>query len=445
MSKKAVMPSVASAAAAVADFPQEPLTIQKGRQNVRVATPTQPPAMRTLAPAMPWKIDAVLHEEWNRLDTDAEKMLGWIREQRIFHEFAHGRDPFYVHLRGTWAMLENWDQPQDTCRCGLLHSAYSRMGFDFRYFDITDPKARDQIRSVIGGPAEQLVYNYCSAWDLEAMPLDPMAEMREVKPQICMGKALDPAGYEIASRLNDKETRHVSARDLAKFLVGLVADVADQLTAVNGYTDVYQVAEPNLVWPGDGAPGISMYWFSKVLVSARPFLDVVPPVFNNCTEVLEIQAEIKARDLYWKAVQGQGAQMGRPKLSNQEQDRLFRETLELNPYVAEPHIMLSQLAFNRGAFAEAVHEAATGLDILYQWGTHWDKRVQYAQWVGFARMAVFRATRRLQGLKALPYQLISENSRRTEAIYLQDVLKGLKETMEGGVTKEGAVVAKSRL
>ena len=45
--------------------------------------------------------------------------------------------------------------------------------------------------------------------------------------------------------------------------------------------------------------------------------------------------------------------------------RRYSEAQELNPYIAEPHLMLSQLMFNRGAFAEAAHHAAAGLEQLY--------------------------------------------------------------------------------
>jgi hypothetical protein len=67
---------------------------------------------------------------------DVSPLLAFIAEAGVFHEFAHARDPFAVHLRGTWHILAHWQQHVDTCRCGLLHSAYTRDGFFFRYFDI---------------------------------------------------------------------------------------------------------------------------------------------------------------------------------------------------------------------------------------------------------------------------------------------------------------------
>lgn len=47
-----------------------------------------------------------------------------------------------------------------------FHSAYSRDGFYFRYFDILDAGSRAQLAGVIGADAEHAVCNYCSTVDL---------------------------------------------------------------------------------------------------------------------------------------------------------------------------------------------------------------------------------------------------------------------------------------
>ena len=98
-------------------------------------------------------------------------------------------------------------------------------------------------------------------------------------------------------------------------------------------------------------------------------------MFSNCTQLLDPRDEITARAQYWRGVQEDG------KMDKLEQEQLFRTATELNPYVAEPHVMLSQCLFNRGAFEEASHHAICAIDIFYQWGTNWDKRIQFPQWV----------------------------------------------------------------
>ena len=64
------------------------------------------------APPMPDPIDAILHEEWSKLDPDADRMMAFFKESRAFHEFAHASKPFAFHLRNTWAMLCAWNMPQ---------------------------------------------------------------------------------------------------------------------------------------------------------------------------------------------------------------------------------------------------------------------------------------------------------------------------------------------
>merc|ERR1711988_28093 len=87
--------------------------------------------------------------------------------------------------------------------------------------------------------------------------------------------------------------------------------------------------------------------------------------------------------------------------------------------------MLSQLLFAREAYGEAVHHAATALDILYQWANCWDKRRSYNQWVGFARMCLMRAKRKQLGLKSLPSQKLADTAdpKATEVTFLRDVMK----------------------
>jgi hypothetical protein len=60
-------------------------------------------------------------------------------------------------------------------------------------------------------------------------------------------------------------------------------------------------------------------------------------VFKHCTAILLAGDELAARDLYWRGVQEEAA------LAPLELEGMFRRATELNPYVAEPHIMLSQV------------------------------------------------------------------------------------------------------
>ena len=54
-----------------------------------------------------------------------------------------------------------------------------------------------------------------------------------VKP----GEPLDPTGYDIATRVRPSERIHLSAEEMAAFLVVFVADVADQMTDVTSWSE----------------------------------------------------------------------------------------------------------------------------------------------------------------------------------------------------------------
>merc|ERR1712113_54993 len=93
--------------------------------------------------------------------------------------------------------------------------------------------------------------------------------------------------------------------------------------------------------------------------------------------------------------------------------------------------MLSQVLYNRGAYAEAAHHAIVAIDLLQQWVTCFDKRAPFAQWLGFARMMLLRSKRREQGLSVLPSQTLSIPSRMEPgATYLQDVIAEIRRYTE---------------
>eukprot|EP01047_Picozoa_sp_COSAG01_P019944 COSAG01_NODE_1123_length_11617_cov_13.832769_6_plen_255_part_00 len=234
-------------------------------------------ALKTTAPKMPALIESTLQETWADLDDDIEPILAFMKDARVFHQFAHGRATFMSHLRGTWQMLACWGQPQPICRCGLFHSAYTRDGFYFRYFDIHQSESRALLSSVVGAEAEQLVWNYCvaeSLWghgEFSGKP-DPSAG------GLVLGEPLDPAGQSFPSRADPSKLIRFTAKEIAAHLVIFVADLAEQMCDVISYVSVYHHEVSERLWPGTGQPGLGMSTFSRMLVSAAPYLQVVPPV-----------------------------------------------------------------------------------------------------------------------------------------------------------------------
>ena len=80
----------------------------------------------------------------------------------------------------------------------------------------------------------------------------------------------------------------------------------DQMVSINGWRDVHQSENPLKLYPGDGKPEIAFFWFSSVCKVIAPYLSVIPPIFNHCTETITREDEVCARDKYWVAITEEG-------------------------------------------------------------------------------------------------------------------------------------------
>jgi hypothetical protein len=84
-------------------------------------------------------------------------------------------------------------------------------------------------------------------------------------------------------------------------------------------------------------------------------------------------------------------------LSEDEQIELLQHSVDCNPFVSEPSVLLSQIHYRREDFHEAAMEARTALTKFYSLASAWDKRLPYEQWVAFTRVVLLRSNRKLQG------------------------------------------------
>ncbi len=89
-------------------------------------------------------------------------------EQRYFDllrelstdESSHSDDRIlFQHLKGTYDLLKKWDNPKDVCVGGLFHSIYGAQYYKVQSADLAD---REHIASVIGSPAEELAFLFCT-------------------------------------------------------------------------------------------------------------------------------------------------------------------------------------------------------------------------------------------------------------------------------------------
>ncbi|XWS68425.1 hypothetical protein CRYUN_Cryun04dG0088600 [Craigia yunnanensis] len=111
---------------------------------------------------------------------------------------------------------------------------------------------------------------------------------------------------------------------------------------------------------------------------------VMPPVFENCTKVLGAKEQIEARDLYWEAVCDDSK-------GGQERAELLLGSIEQNPFVGEPHVVLALVYLTIGRFEEAEAEAEKGLTLMLEWSRPWDKRMSWEGWIAWARVLLIKA------------------------------------------------------
>ena len=325
------------------------------------------------APDLPEHVHALILHDHARIEPGLEAMLAVLGREGA-REIWHKHGTFYDHLLGVWRILAAWRQPPEVCRLGLMHSVYSNSFVRMKVFDAEHAAGREAVRRLIGDEAERLVHLFCT--------------IRREELLLLLGDAEVPVdGIEVGSLLGDRKVR-LSRRDLGIFLVVTMADYAEQffgwqdrLFALPG-RDGTRGGGPHALWPGDNRPGLWMDLSARLgLRAAACGIAPRPPVFEGCTAQLARAAEAEARDLYWEVVSDISLQE-----APEEAGRALGEAIRLNPFLAEPHVLLAQLHLNARRFDEALAESRRALDLLATWATPWDKRLSWEAWIAWTRV-----------------------------------------------------------
>lgn len=361
----------------------------------------------TLIPKIeiPQKINHLLDSNWSALEpkgqTQMDKSLSMLRKNREFQQFPHARDVFSEHLLGTFGILSSWNYTPDITRAGLFHTGYSGDVFIFHYFNSWSTHDRQALRDVIGNQAELLVFLFGT--------LDRTSINQTLFSESDATLSREP--IVIRSRHGPVM---VTPEQQAMIMIITVADYLDQMVSVNAWRGVHQQEYPQHLYPGTGKPEIAFYWMSRVCKRVGPYLSHVPPIFNNCTQEISYHDERLARDLYWTVVTQEN-------LNKSQKYQFLSQCIQLNPWIPEPHVLLSQLYYQDQKFGPSEQESRTALEIFFSMATCWDKRIPYRQWVGFTRLMNLRARRRLHGELSLPFNENQQNFYCGPLVSLKDL------------------------
>jgi len=317
---------------------------------------------------LPPEVSAIIHQAPSQLDPDAPGFLDILRASAAT-EIWHKHGSFYDHLHDVWHVMCVWGLPRPLCRLGLFHSAYSNSFVSMNLFN--PDHDRQKVADMIGPEAENLVYKFCVI-DRQRMDTHAVQEM-----------SLPPDGLTF-KHIRTGEPVHCSAAEIGAFLLETVADYQDQSF---GWQSELEEGRVKALWPGIYKPTLRMSKVSKMAYVAARYgeLEVVPPVFSNCTRILQPDDEREARDAYWSVVTEEAAR--------EEWLSLLSRAVALNPDIAEPHSLMAQIHLQEGDWAAAAEAAARALKIFFQWGTMWDNRMPFQAWVAWSRCMYFQACR----------------------------------------------------
>ncbi|KAF5467583.1 hypothetical protein F2P56_011821 [Juglans regia] len=357
-------------------------------------------------------------------------------------ECWHKHGSFLDHLVDIYRILKIWKAPDSVCLCGLFHSAYSNSYVNLAIFDPST--GRDVVRGHVGEAAERLIHLFCVVPRQPIIHEDLLFHYSDSElvehlrlSAISMGKAKEkglfdedegwrkklqallPADGITVKHIKTGEDVLLSRRVVAVFLLMTMADFSDQIfgfqdSLFDNYDGRLNFSGNNYsaLWPGDGKPGLWLNSVSRMgaiynlIVREEEILKekrkkdgdvgvetdrdedielVVPPVFDNCTKVLDAEEQIAAMDLYWEVV------CDVPKSGLERAEELLLRCVEKNPFVGEPHVVLGQVYLTKGRFEEAEREAERGLTLMLEWGNPWDKRMSWEGWIAWARVVLMKA------------------------------------------------------
>ncbi|KAG2435828.1 hypothetical protein HXX76_007023 [Chlamydomonas incerta] len=345
-------------------------------------------------------------------------------------ECWHKKSSFKAHLYEVYKLCKIWGQDDDVCKCALFHSAYSNSYVNLAIFQ--EGADRGRLKELLGPSAEELIHTFCVVprhnlvYDdilAAAPPASDMAGMAAAAAEAAekaggdgaaaaavaattaaLRRVVPPEGVTV-KHIKTGEPVLVPRRTIAQFLAMTIADFAEQLFSwqdamFENERDgrlLYAGGNARSLWPGPCKPGLWHSALSRMAFLLRHGLTgadgqplvALPPVFENCTQVLTEADQLAARDAYWQAV----TQHTEPD-QHDEALRLLRSAVWHNPHIAEPHVLLAQIHAQRQQWDEASRHAGRALRLFCDWGTAWDKRMPWEAWVAMTRVLLHNAARR---------------------------------------------------
>mmetsp|Transcript_15578 Transcript_15578/g.30582 ORF Transcript_15578/g.30582 Transcript_15578/m.30582 type:complete len:529 (-) Transcript_15578:151-1737(-) len=319
---------------------------------------------------------------------------------------------FFDHLVGVWKALAAWHQPQYICRGGFFHSVYGTNQYRAGIWGYNE---RNDLRTLIGAPAEELAFLICTAersdlcHDLCARMYTPGGKLPAgIKalaarkafldfykdPSNRMDRVLGEEGLALTNHITGQQ--HIFApRVVAAFTVVMMADFLEQ-----GVSGISYYEEDDIMF----FQFIKLRFWADVLVYLRPHLDCVPSAFEKYSLLQgrfdePDRQEILTLKRVWHThtVPVTAGRVDTPL--NEQDQQLLLGLVHKCPWIPEPQIALAvslslqrvpsiTTSFEAPTTLSAVSLANSSLEALQAWGMlhlkeagHNRDAVAVAQWV----------------------------------------------------------------
>jgi len=231
-------------------------------------------------------------------DKDYERLITVLYEKTA-HLSPHSQSPgnpfshvgfpgnFFDHLTGVYKILLAWKQPIYIVRAGLYHSLYGT--FDYRYgmFDLR--QGRDEMRNIVGAGSEELAFALCTSDRMGLLmdlyktlygdnPQMPAAHSSSDENDSMVGGNVHPVriaeltaqGYPVRNHITQKI--HVFPPEFfASFILVTIADFMEQ-----GFVSMFSTDLDVCLFQF-----LRYGFFNDLIMFVRPFLRVMPPVFER--------------------------------------------------------------------------------------------------------------------------------------------------------------------
>ncbi len=327
---------------------------------------------------------SLLDEEWLQHDPDLGPVMPMVLGRGVGQDW-HKAGTFRHHLVGVARTLTLWKQPAHVRLLGLLHSVYGNAHVDLMKFDPKSERAR--VAEAVGVEAERLIYQFC------------VMSRKQFVHELFAGNLAADGSLTLTL---DEAPLILPAHDVAVYIIVTMADICEQWYSwqddiYTGYPD-YQFLSGQVhwaagLWPGPMRPTTYRVGQMSRLANLlqHPALKgqlPLPPVFDAGRAILTEAQEAAAATLYWSVVQ-----QNQPLVSPAASVAVLEQAVAMNPWVAEPQMLLAQLYLTEKQYELAQAAAASAVQTAACWGNSWDKRIGWDAWMAWGRILLQSAQR----------------------------------------------------